>query len=107
MQLLENDIEVREERRQRKVGKGPESCELERSTELTRPVTGSQETPCQLHGVSSRSFHVERAPSGSERPSFTRWRKRPSWFSERVVAARERTRSETNTEIIVLDREGT
>lgn len=67
-------MEVSEWRQQRNVGKGPESCELGRSTELTRRVTGSQVMPRQLQGVSSRSFHEERDWVGSERPSLTRWR---------------------------------
>lgn len=41
------------------MGKGPESCESDKSTEVTRWVSGSQETPRQLHGVSTRVLSHE------------------------------------------------
>lgn len=80
MKLLTREMELIDGRRQRKTGKGPASWKSERFTELTRPVTESQEMPRQLHGVSSRSFQEERALVGSERLCLTRWRYRPSWF---------------------------
>lgn len=55
-------------------GKGPEMLALERSRELTDAVVGSQTTPYQLHGVSSRGFQLESAAFGSSNPNLALWR---------------------------------
>lgn len=60
IELLKRLRWVSEGKRQRKIGKGPASCDPERSTELTRWVDESQVMPNQLQGLSSRSFQEER-----------------------------------------------
>ena len=74
MELLYREMEERFWRRQRSEGNGPAMLVLERSREWTELVVGSQETPNQEQGVSSRSFHERRAESGSSRESLTVWR---------------------------------
>lgn len=55
-------------------GKGPEMLELERSRDVTDAVVGSQTTPYQLQGVSSRGFQLERTAFGSSKPNLALWR---------------------------------
>lgn len=85
MELFERESEERDARRQREAaGKGPERRAFETLSEVTTPVDGWHFTKLQLQGLSSLPFQLERASEGSERECLNCWRKRPSWFRERV-----------------------
>lgn len=77
-------MEIKFLRRQRTAGNGPERLELERSSETTEPVAGSQTTPFHLQGVASLGLQLARAELGSSKPSLACWRYRPSWFRQRM-----------------------